>query len=104
MGEATIEAPARPTCGPIMAARAEGSSATDCSMGAAPTADPLACSENAGRPPAHKWFFRKAFWARAGAITAHGVPKCFCGVMTTTRPRVLGCKVIAGSPCRTHHD
>ena len=31
MGEATIEAPARPTCGPIMAARAEGFSATDCS-------------------------------------------------------------------------
>ena len=50
MGEATIEAPARPTCGPIMAARAEGFSATDCSMDAAPTANPLAAATGALKP------------------------------------------------------
>ena len=36
MGEATIEAPALSSGGPIMAARAGGSSATDCSIDALP--------------------------------------------------------------------
>ena len=50
MGEATIEAPARSSCGPIMAARAGGSSATDCSMDAPPTANPLAAATGALKP------------------------------------------------------
>ena len=50
MGEATIEAPARSSGGPIMAARAGGSSATDCSMDAPPTANPLAAATGALKP------------------------------------------------------